>query len=169
VTTATRFQPSAEWMQFDTELPSLNESKGSGEPDDEIMDGFVQVVIEDISPPLENTYDPDKPRRAIKMRVLSHNGQTSSGEVGKIFRQYMTESTHVKSNMYHYFKAAAGGNMDPNVRPRLAELFGVQLRGTITHPAKDNDPNQTKQTLGSILPVPDAEYLDVPTMTQPPF
>lgn len=161
--TQARIQPSAEWMQYDSELPSLNESKAAGEPDDEIADGFVQVLIEDISQPLENTYvkpgENPKPRRAIKLRVLSHNGSTESGEVGKVFRQYMTESTHAKSKMYQYFKAAAGGNMDPNERPRLSELFGVQLRGTVTHEPKESDPSQMRQVLGSLLPVSEADEL----------
>jgi len=159
VATQPRIQPSAEWMQYDSELPSLNETKAAGEPDDDIADGFVQVIIEDISPPLENTYDANKPRRALRMRVLSHNGSTDSGEVGKVFRQYMTESTHSKSNMYQYFKAAAGGNMDPNERPKLSSLFGVQLRGTITHQPKENDPGQMKQVFGSLLPVGDGQEL----------
>jgi hypothetical protein len=136
---------------IDYELPSVNEAKAAGEPDDDVEDGPVQVVIEDISPQLENSFG-TKPRRALKLRVLSFDGETESGEVGKVFRQYMTESTHPKSNLYLYFKAILGGNVDPSQRLSLSMLQGKQLRGTIVHEAVDGDPNNIKQKLTGLLP-----------------
>jgi hypothetical protein len=143
---------SGNWAEIDYDLPSVNEAKAAGEPDDEVDDGPVQVLIEDISPQLENAFG-DKPRRALKLRVLAFDGDTQDGNVGKVFRQYMTESTHPKSNMYQYFKAAAGGNLDPSQRLRLIDLANRQIRGTITHEAVDGNPDKIKQVLGSLLPV----------------
>lgn len=140
-----------QWALIDYDLPSVNEAKAAGEPDDEVADGPVQVLIEDISPQLENSFG-TKPRRALKLRVLSWDGEEDSGEVGKVFRQYMTESTHPKANLYQYFKAVLGGNVDPSQRLSLAMLQGQQIRGTISHEAVDGDPNKMKQVLSGLIP-----------------
>ena len=140
-------QPTQEYVDhWDYELPSVNESK-SAIDDDYIEDGLYHFEITDISPPLPNNFG-DKERRALTFRVMA--GGTPE-DVGKRMRQYFTLSTHPKSNLYPVFRAAAGGDLDPTVRPKLVDLRNAQVQGLVVH---EEDQNGTKkQVIKTYMPV----------------
>jgi hypothetical protein len=156
----TRQEPLADLgTNEDFELPSVNESKGADFEEDELEDGGYQFVITEISQRLPNNYpkqdgSPGNPRRAFWLQVV--NGE-SAEDVGKRVKVFFTESNHPKSYMYPFLKAAMGGDLDPNERPKLYGLVGKQLRGTVVH--KPGDDGQVRQRVESWIPA--KKYFDV--------
>lgn len=143
------FTASGNWVT-DYELPSANESKAGFEAD-EVDDGTYQFQITDISPRLDNKFDVDKDRRALTLVIVKDLSGDDPDVVGKRIKQYMNVSSNPKSAMYPYFKAAAGGNLDPNVRPRLIDLKDAQIRGTLVTKMKESGEGET-QVLQGIMP-----------------
>jgi hypothetical protein len=131
-------------------LPSANEAKSSKYDMDVVPDGRYQVRIIEISPRLKNSFDEDADRRALTFRILRDVEGEDPKYVGARFRQYLNVSSHPKSNMYAYFKAAAGGQLDPNERPRLLDLVDAQLIGTLE--TEMTDSGNEKQVFTALRP-----------------
>lgn len=122
----------------DYELPSVNEAKSAAFDLPEVEDGNYQVEIIEISPKLENKYA--KPgqvsdRRAITFEIVN----AEDPEVlGMKFKQYYNVSSHPKSALYPLLKAAAGGDLDPAIRPKLSSLKNAQVKGSLVHVTGDD-------------------------------
>lgn len=120
----------------DIELPSVNEARSSSQYDlPPVPDGSYQVEITEISPQLENKLKPGADRRGITFTIVNSEDPE---DIGKKFKQYYNVSSHPKSAMYPLFKAAAGGDLDPDVRPRLSDLANAQMKGTLLHKTGDD-------------------------------
>jgi hypothetical protein len=109
----------------------------------------------DISPALANTFkkkdgSDGNPRRGLTLRIVNSD---DPNDIGLQTIKYFTESMHPKSAMYQLMRAAAfGGDIPPDVRPRLADLQNKQFRGTLTTGPSDNDPSKDVQRLVGYLP-----------------
>lgn len=140
------------WDEVDFELPSVNEAKASSESFvDEVDDGTYQVQIIDISPRLENKFNENRDRRALTFLIVADLLEPGSENVGKRFRQYYNISTHPKGAMYPLFKAAAGGVLDPDVRPKLTDLRDAQVKGSLITKPKENGTGD-QQLLEGLMP-----------------
>lgn len=132
------------------ELPSVNEAKKSAFDLPEVADGSYQVEIVEISPHLDNKYA--KPgqindRRAITFEIVNSDDPE---DIGKKFKMYYNVSSHPKSTLYPLLKAAAGGDLDPAIRPKLASLRNAQVRGNLSH--KTGDDGEERQVFEGLLP-----------------
>lgn len=132
------------------ELPSPNEAKSSKYDLDPVPDGSYQVRILEFSDRLENKFNADVDRRAVTFRILREMDSDDPQYVGAKFKQFLNVSSHPKSGMYPYFKAAAGGTLDPSVRPRLIDLVDAQVIGTLLTEMNDN--GEEKQVFTGIRP-----------------
>jgi hypothetical protein len=160
-----------QWEQVqDYFLPSVNEAKAAGSSfEDEVPDGSYTFAIVDISPPLANTFkkkdgSDGNPRRGLTMRIVNSD---DPNDIGLQTIKYFTESMHPKSSMYAIMRAAAfGGNIPPDVRPRLADLQNKQFRGSLVTGPSDNDPSKEVQRLTGLLPA--KKTFDIPERRSEP-
>lgn len=131
----------------DIELPSVNEARSSSQYDlPPVPDGSYQVEITEISPQLENKLKPGADRRGITFTIVNSEDPE---DIGKKFKQYYNVSSHPKSAMYPLFKAAAGGDLDPDRRPKLSDLAHAQMKGNLLH--KVGDDGQERQVFEGIM------------------
>lgn len=122
----------------DYELPSVNEAKKSSFELPEVEDGSYQVEIVEISPQLDNKYA--KPgavndRRAITFEIVNSEDPE---DIGQKFKMYYNVSSHPKSALYPLLRAAAGGDLDPAIRPKLSSLKNAQVKGNLVHETGDD-------------------------------
>jgi hypothetical protein len=131
----------------DVELLSVNESRSSSSFDlPPVADGNYQVEITEISPQLDNKLKPGQDRRGITFTIVFSEDPE---DIGKQFKQYYNVSSHPKAAMYPLFKAAAGGDLDPDKRPRLLDLAHAQMKGTLIH--KTGDDGVERQVFEGIM------------------
>lgn len=127
------------WESVSFELPSQEEYDAQGEgglfADDYIQDGVYTFQVTDISPQLENSFNPGKDRRAFTLTVVAAD---DPADVGKKTKLYASVSNHSKSKLHPFFKAVLGGYIAPDYRPKLVDLRDGQFKATVTHEKKKN-------------------------------
>lgn len=151
------------WLE-DTELESWEEHEakndGNGNyEDDELEFGSYQFAIVDRSPLFDDQFNPGKQKVKLTFVVVNSD---DPADLGKKISQWFTVSSHPMGNLYPFFKAAAGGHLDPNTRPKLADLNRAQVRATWA-PKTYNIPGkglfektilQTVMPARNVMPVP---------------
>lgn len=159
-------QVQSNWEQFDTAFPSFaeynarSESDGPEIPDgDTVEDGSYRLEAVDITPSMVDRFpDPrqknPKPVRFVYWRVLKSD---DPGDVGKLLRKKLKETGHAMSNTYPFLQAAYGGNIPPDVSPRLSKLRGCQIDVFLTtrKGIGDGGREYSFQAWEAIRPVPD--------------
>lgn len=137
-----QYETSSEWGDWDAaayNLPSENEHKAKFEaartPEHVFPEGQYQWAITNISP--EKMSKPDqqgkiRPRRGFTFTCVD-DPENDGENLGRTIVQWMNVTSHPKGQLYPYFKAAAGGYLDPNVNPRLIDLKDAQIIATVVH------------------------------------
>jgi hypothetical protein len=139
------------WDELDDiELMSSNEIKENSKFElPPVDDGTYQVEVIEISQRFDNKYA--KPGQINDRRVITFVIVNSDDpdDIGKKFKQWYNVSSHPKSALYPLFKAAAGGQLDPEYKPRLSDLKNAQVRGSLV--TKEDENGEERQVFESIM------------------
>lgn len=146
------------WLNGDVELDSWQEHEEKnaegGEAqfaDDDLEYGTYQFAIIDRSPILDDQFTPGKKKVKLSFVVVNSDDPL---DVGKKISQWLTVSSHPMGNLYPFFKAAAGGHLDPTYRPKLSDLMQKQVKATWA-PKTYNIPGKglfEKDVLQTVMP-----------------
>lgn len=147
------------WAELSAiELPSENEHRAKAESafeDYDFPEGNYQWAVTGISRKFDNKYskDPNAERRAITFTCVAENGQQAGPHIGHSRQGWFNISSHPTSALYPILKAAAGGYLDPNVRPNVAELLrDAQFTASLVMVPSKDDPSKLYPQFQAVFP-----------------